>query len=147
MALSPNTIAPAKGSHKMTKRVGRGAGSGKGTTAARGQKGQKARSGGTRGIARRAMKAMIQKVPKLRGFRSMYGRPEIVTLAVLNSKFSDGDVVSPTILHQKGLVKYAESAVKLLGTGEITKKITLKGCLATKGVIEKLEKVGGKVVF
>jgi len=147
MALSPSTIHPARGSQKTSKRVGRGAGSGKGTTAARGTKGQRARSGGTRGIARRAMKAMIQKVPKLRGFRSMYAKPQTITLTTLNGKFSDGDVVTPIVLHQKGLVRRADLAVKVLGTGELTKKITLKGCVATKSVIEKVEKVGGTVVF
>lgn len=146
MALTPSTIRPARGSQKTTKRVGRGAGSGKGTTAARGQKGQKARSGGTRGIARRALRAMVLKVPKLRGFRSMYGRPETITLATLNGKFSDGDVVTPEILKQKKLTR-GGSEVKVLATGELTKKITLKGCLATKRVVEMVEKVGGKVVF
>lgn len=146
MALTPSTIRPGHGSTHTPKRVGRGAGSGKGTTAARGQKGQKARSGGTRGIARRAMKAMVLKVPKLRGFRSMYAKPETITLKTLNGKFSDGDVVTPEILKQKSLIR-GGSVVKVLATGELTKKITLKGCLATKRVVDMVEKVGGKVVF
>lgn len=146
MTMTPSTIQPAARSKHTTKRVGRGGGSGKGTTAARGTKGQRARSGGTRGIARRALKSMIQKVPKLRGFRSMYAKPETITLAVLNSKFSDGDVVTPTILKQKGLVR-GQEAVKVLASGELTKKITLKGCLTTKKVAEIVEKIGGTVVF
>lgn len=144
--MTPSTIQPAPGSKHSTKRVGRGGGSGKGTTAARGTKGQKARSGGGRGVARRAMKKMIQRVPKLRGFRSMYAKPETITLAVLNGKFSDGDVVTPTILKQKGLVR-GQGAVKVLASGELSKKITLKGCLTTKKVAEIVEKIGGTVVF
>lgn len=147
MTLTPSTIHSAPGAKKTTKRVGRGNGSGKGTTAARGQKGQRARSGGTRGIARRAMKAMIQKVPKLRGFRSMYGKPEVVTLSQLNRLFTDGDVVTPANLKQKGIVDHPENGVKVLATGELTKKITLKGCFASKKVAETVEKLGGKVVF
>ena len=146
MSLTPSTIQPAPGSQHTPKRVGRGGASGKGTTAARGQKGQRARSGGTRGIARRALKANIQKVPKLRGFRSMYAKPETVTLTTLNAKFSDGDVVSPEILKQKKLVRSSVS-VKVLGTGELSKKITIKGCLVSKKVAEMVEKIGGKVVF
>lgn len=146
MSLTPSTIHPAHGAKKIVKRVGRGAGSGKGTTAARGQKGQRARSGGTRGIARRAMKAMIQKVPKRRGFRSLYGKPETVNLSVLNAKFSDGSVVSPITLKQKGLIRGGR-VIKILATGELTKKLTLKGCLVSKRVAEIVEKLGGKVVF
>ncbi len=147
MALTPSTIRPAHGSVKTSKRVGRGAGSGKGTTAARGQKGQRARSGGTRGIARRALKQMVQKVPKLRGFRSMYAKPETVNLSSINSVFSDGDVITPVSLHQKGLIRRAEVKVKVLSKGELTKKVTLKGCLVSKAVLEKVEKAGGKIVF
>ncbi len=146
MELTPHTIKSSKGSKRSSKRVGRGGGSGKGTTAARGQKGQRARSGGTRGIARRALKANIQKVPKLRGFRSMYAKPETVTLTTLNAKFTDGDVVTPTILKQKKLIQ-GNKAVKVLASGQLTKKITIKGCLTTKKVAEIVEKVGGKVVF
>lgn len=146
MELTPSTIQPAKGSQKGQKRVGRGNASGKGTTAARGTKGQRARSGGTRGIARRALKSNIQKVPKLRGFRSMYARPETVTLTNLNSKFSDGDVVTPAILKQKKLIR-GISEVKVLASGELTKKITIKGCLVSKKVAEMIEKLGGQVVF
>lgn len=146
MEFTPSTIQPSKGSQKSQKRVGRGNASGKGTTAARGQKGQRARSGGTRGIARRALKANIQKVPKLRGFRSMYAKPETITLTTLNAKFTDGDVVTPTILKQKKLVR-GITQIKVLASGALTKKITIKGCLVTKKVAEMVEKVGGKVVF
>ena len=146
MELTPSTIQGAKGSQKSQKRVGRGNASGKGTTAARGTKGQRARSGGTRGIARRALKANIQKVPKLRGFRSMYAKPETVTLTTLNAKFSDGDVVTPLILKQKQLIT-GRREVKVLGSGVLTKKITIKGCLVTKKVAEMVEKLGGNIVF
>ncbi len=147
MALTPSTIHPARGSVTTSKRVGRGAGSGKGTTAARGQKGQRARSGGTRGIARRALKQMVQKIPKLRGFHSMYAKPQTVNLSSLQSVFSDGDVITPATLHKKGLIRRSDAKVKVLSKGDLTKKITIKGCLVSKVVLEKVEKVGGKVLF
>ena len=90
-----HTIKPAKGSHKRSKRLGRGNGSQKGTTAGRGMKGQRARSGGKRRGAIRAFKDALQKVPKLRGFKRQSPAVAIVNLSVLNEHFKDNDKVAP----------------------------------------------------
>jgi large subunit ribosomal protein L15 len=142
-----HTIKSAKGARRKSKRVGRGNASQKGTTAGRGTKGQRARSGGKSGTARRGFKQSLQKVPKLRGFKSMRPKKEVVTLSTLNRISVDGDVVTPTYLKKKGVVDKPQFGVKVVATGEIKKKITLKGCLASKKAAELLEKAGGKLEF
>lgn len=140
-------IKPPKGSRKKNKRVGRGNASQKGTTAARGMKGQTARSGGQRGGARLALRRTILKAPKLRGFKSLVPKKEIVTLSKLDKICKDGDVVTPTYLKKKGVIGTVANGVKILSTGALTKKITLKGCLASKSAMEAIEKVGGSLEF
>src|SRR3989338_1711706 len=121
MALSPQTIKPASGSKRRVKRVGRGSGSGRGTYSGRGMKGQRSRSGGRRGIARRGFKSALQKVPKLRGFLSMYPKKELVTLATLERVFADGDAVTPRVLSKKGVIDKPERGVKIVATGMLTR--------------------------
>lgn len=140
-------IKPPKGSRKKAKRVGRGNASQKGTTAARGMKGQTARSGGQRGGARLALRRTILKAPKLRGFKSLSPKKEVVTLAKLDKICKDGDVVTPTYLKQKGAIGSVANGVKILSTGTLSKKITLKGCLASKTAAEVIEKAGGSLEF
>ncbi|HAT03726.1 MAG TPA: 50S ribosomal protein L15 [Candidatus Magasanikbacteria bacterium] len=146
MALSPSTISSRR-IKKNTKRVGRGNGSGKGTYSARGLKGQRARSGGKRGLLKRAFKAQLQKVPKSRGFRSIAIRPETITLAVLERKAEQGIEITPFYLKQIGLIKKAQNGVKIVASGELKKKLNFKGCLATKKALEIIEKAGGKLVY
>lgn len=131
---------------KDGKRVGRGTGTGRGTYAGRGVKGQKARSGGTRGILRRAFKAQLQKMPKLRGFNSQYQKLETVTLKNLENICKDGDVVTKSFLKKKGIIANPEFGVKIVATGVLHKKITIKGCVATKMAMEAIGKVGGTII-
>lgn len=145
MALTPSTIKPGKRVKHSTKRVGRGNGSQKGTYSARGLKGQRARSGGKRGLLRRAFKAQLQKVPKVRGFKSKYIRPEIVTLAVLNRICEEGAVVTVGFLNKKGIISDGSKGVKVVATGKIEKKILVQGLLATKEALAAIEKAGGKL--
>ncbi len=147
MVVTLQTIKPPKGSRKTSKRVGRGNASQKGTTAGRGMKGQRARSGGRKGLAVKGFKQSFQKVPKVRGFKSIVPKKQTVTLAVLERICKDGDVVTPKYLDQKGILRKPQFGVKVVATGELTKKITLKDCFASKKVIEAVEKAGGKLEF
>ncbi|MEK7623256.1 MAG: 50S ribosomal protein L15 [Patescibacteria group bacterium] len=145
MSLASNTIHSTPGSRKSSRRLGRGHGSGRGTSAGRGTKGQRARTGGRSRTAIRPFKRELQKVPKLSGFKSMYPKPTVVSLATLERICSPGDTVTVAFLREKGAVDTLHQ-VKVLSTGELTKSITLKGCLASKGAIAAIAKAGGNVV-
>ncbi|MBT3816975.1 MAG: 50S ribosomal protein L15 [Candidatus Magasanikbacteria bacterium] len=147
MTFGAHTIQSSKGTRRTSKRLGRGNGSGKGTYSARGLKGQKSRSGGKGGTQRRGFKQMLQKIPKLRGFKSRADRKEVVTLVTLNRICVDNDVVTPAFLHNKGVVDHPKKGVKIVSTGILEKKLTIKDCLASKGALEKIEAVGGTLVF
>ncbi|HQF57101.1 MAG TPA: 50S ribosomal protein L15 [Candidatus Magasanikbacteria bacterium] len=147
MSLSPNTIKPAKGAKRKSKRLGRGIGSGKGTTAARGTKGQKARSGGKSRRQIRAFKASLQKVPKLRGFKTLQKTKETVTLAMLEKVAEDNKIITPIFLEKKGVISSAKNGVKIVSSGELKKKVEINGCLASKKAVEMIEKVGGSIKF
>lgn len=147
MSLQAHSLAPTEGSHKRSKRVGRGNGSQKGTTAGRGTKGQKARSGGRGGNARRSFKHSLAKVPKLRGFTSFQPRPTSVTLFNLERVFSAGATVSPEILEKRGLVKSSDNGVKIISSGKLTKALSIVGCLVSKGAVSSIEAAGGTIQF
>ena len=138
-------LSPAEGSVKEGFRKGRGAGSGNGKTAGKGHKGQNARSGGgVRPGFEGGQLPLYRKLPK-RGFNnSRFGK----TYAVVNvnslNKFNDGDVVDCTALLALGLIKNAFDGVKVLGEGELTKKLTVKAAVFSASAKEKIEAVGGK---
>lgn len=146
MALTPATIKPAKGATQRTRRVGRGHGSTKGTTAARGTKGQRARSGGRKRTKLRGFRPSLLKIPKVRGFKSMYGKAVTVTLASVVRVVKDGDVVTPRFLASKGLTAGHEQLVKIVGTADGVKKMTVKSCELSASAKETIEKAGGTVV-
>jgi large subunit ribosomal protein L15 len=128
------------------KRVGRGGKRGK--TSGRGHKGQKQH--GSHGI-RPALRDIIKTLPKLRGYRfgGIQEKPLVINLAVLENAFSGGDTVTPTTLSEKGIISKRESAVrdiKILGDGEITKKLTIEGCTTSSSAKAAIEKAGGVVV-
>jgi len=142
MNLSPSTIR-SRGRTKNTKRVGRGNASGIGNYSARGMKGQNSRSG-SGGIMRRAFKAQLQKVPKSRGFNSLARKPETVTLTSLDRIATTGVVViTPHVLKSHGVVRDIRNGVKIVGTGTLTVRIAVSGCLATKTALVAIEKAGG----
>lgn len=147
MALTPFTIKPAVGAKTTSKRVGRGNGSQKGTTAARGGKGQTARSGGGKRTQIRAFKNQLLKTPKLRGFKSIYQKSAVITLSRISKFFKDNEEVNPKILKRKGLVPDSAKEVKILVAGELDKKLTFTGCIASKKAAEMIEKAGGKLVY
>ncbi|PIT86159.1 MAG: 50S ribosomal protein L15 [Candidatus Magasanikbacteria bacterium CG10_big_fil_rev_8_21_14_0_10_43_6] len=147
MAITAHTIQSSTTANRSKKRVGRGNGSGKGTYASRGLKGQRSRSDGKGGLKRRGFKASLLKVPKLRGFKSLQKKREVITLAVLNRICANGDIVTPTYLKTKGVVDKPEFGIKLIASGTLEKNITLRGCIASKMAMEAIEKAGGTLEF
>lgn len=136
--------------HKTQKRVGRGRASGKGKTAGRGTKGQKARAGHK---IWPNVREQIKKLPKLRGrgigaLRSIQTRPLVVNIGLLEKHFSAGDTVTPQALMERHLIRARKGTtpmVKILGEGELTKKLSFSGCGVSGSAKEKIEKAGGTV--
>ena len=137
-------LSPAEGSAKKAWRVGRGAGSGNGKTAGKGHKGQNARSGGgVRPGFEGGQIPLYRKLPK-RGFHNKFAKTySIVNVDVFN-KFEDGAVVDLATLLEKKIVRKANDGLKVLGNGEITKKITVKAAVFSATAKEKIEAAGGK---
>jgi large subunit ribosomal protein L15 len=144
MSLTLHTIKPFSKSRKKRKRIGRGLGSG-GTYSGKGQKGQRARSGGRKGLKLKGLKQMLLGIPKVRGFKSPYLKMAVVNLGDLDKKFKDGDKVTPQILKKTGLVNNIENGVKILGKGEMTKRAIFEGFSFSVSAKDKIEKVGGKI--
>ena len=138
-------LSPAPGSVTKAYRKGRGPGSGNGKTAGKGHKGQNARSGGgVRPGFEGGQLPLYRKLPK-RGFHNRFSTEyAVINLAGL-SRFEDGAVVDLGILRDAGLVKSNEKKLKVLGNGEITKKLTVKAAKFTATAKEKIEAAGGKV--
>jgi large subunit ribosomal protein L15 len=140
-------LRPAPGSTKTKKRVGRGSGSGLGTTAGKGHKGQKARSGGqTKPGFEGGQMPLTRRLPK-RGFNnSMFAVCyEIVNLNQIEEKFNNGDVVNRETLVEKGLVKGNKDGIKILGNGDITKKLTVEADKISASAEKKIKDIGGQV--
>lgn len=138
-------LSPAAGSRKAPKRVGRGTGSGLGRNAGKGEKGQKSRSGGgTRPGFEGGQMPLYRRLPK-RGFTNIFAK-EYSSLNIdrLNI-FEDGTVVTPELLLEMKIVKKAKNGVKILGNGELEKKLTVKAAKFSKVAAEKIEAAGGKV--
>jgi len=143
MAISLSNLRPGKGAKSDKKRVGRGLGS-KGTTAGRGQKGQSSRSG-VGGLKRLGMRHTILATPKNRGFKSLQDKSATISVGDLEKTTIASEVVTPKVLAKKGLIKAGERSVKVLGDGEITHAITIKGCEVSASAKDKIEKMGGKI--
>ena len=137
-------LSPAEGSVKERFRKGRGAGSGNGKTAGKGHKGQNARSGGgVRPGFEGGQIPLYRKLPK-RGFKNRFAVQYcVINLDVLN-KFEDGAVVDLDILKGCGIVKDNYANLKVLGNGELSKKITVKATVFSASAKEKIEAAGGK---
>lgn len=147
MAISLNSLRPAKGSTHKKKRVGRGPGSGMGKTAARGEKGQKSRSGYSRKIGfEGGQMPLHRRLPK-RGFTNIFKKRWLeVSLASLELHFEANDEVNPEVLHTRGLIKKAKYDVVVLGNGEVSKPLKVSAHRFTKSAKEKIEKAGGAAV-
>ena len=142
-----NDLFPAPGSRKSRKRVGRGNGSGHGSTAGRGDKGHGSRAGGTKGPGfEGGQTPLAMRLPKLPGFKNR-NRVEfsVVNVSRLEITFVDGDVVDGDALVAKGIIKSANEPVKVLGDGEITKKLTVRVDKVSGPAKSKIEAAGGTV--
>ena len=140
-----HNLSPAEGSVKESFRKGRGAGSGNGKTAGKGHKGQNARSGGgVRPGFEGGQLPLYRKLPK-RGFNNdRFGKQyTIVNVDALN-RFEDGAVVDADALLAAGVVSKVLDGIKVLGEGELSKKITVKAAVFSATAKEKIEAVGGK---
>src|SRR2546428_10030156 len=139
-----NTIKPAAGSNKARRRVGRGIGSGLGKTAGRGHKGQKSRSGGFHKVGFEGGQMPLQRRLPKRGFKSVSLKYNAeITLADLQKLAADE--VDLLTLKQAGLVGELARVVKVIKSGELSKKVALKGIGATAGAKAAIEAVGGSV--
>lgn len=139
-----SNLRPANGSkHSDNFRRGRGHGSGNGKTAGKGHKGQKARSGAPRPGFEGGQMPLYRRIPK-RGFTCPSSKEIVaINLGVLNDKFEEGAVVDVEALIETGIVKNPKDGVKILGNGEITKKLTVKVNAFSASAKEKIEAVGG----
>lgn len=136
----------AKTKRKKSKRIGRGGK--RGTYSGRGIKGQKARAG--RKI-RPQIRDVIKKLPKKRGYRfpSLRKKPIAINLDILERKFTDGERITPKSLFERGIIKKTKRLlpeVKLLASGELTKKLLVSECQISKQAKDKIERAGGKYV-
>ena len=138
-------LRPSEGAFKTSKRLGRGTGSGLGKTSGKGHKGQNARSGGgVRPGFEGGQLPLFRRLPK-RGFSNAMFKVEYATINVSDlEKFEDGAVVTPELLKEMGILKKQLAGVKVLGNGELTKKITVKAHKFSQSAIEKIEAIGGK---
>ena len=139
-----NELTPAAGSTHVAKRKGRGHATGNGKTAGRGHKGQKARSGGGVRIGfEGGQMPLARRIPK-RGFNNIFAKPlESVNVSVLN-RFEDGAVVDANLLLAEGVLSKCVYGVKILGNGDITRKLTVRANAFSAGAKEKIEAAGGK---
>ena len=138
-------LKPAAGStHSANFRVGRGHGSGNGKTAGKGHKGQKARSGAPRPGFEGGQMPLYRRLPK-RGFTNRNTK-DIVSINITElNRFEDGTVVTIETLVENGVIKNPKDGVKILGNGELTKKLTVKANAFSQGAKSKIEALGGTV--
>ena len=137
-------LHPAAGATTAPKRLGRGIGSGLGKTSGKGHKGAKARSGGGKGPGfEGGQMKMTMRLPKrgfTNNFRTVYAAINVERLEI----FEDGATVTPVDLIEAGIIKNVEDGIKIMGNGELTKKLTVKASKFTAAAKEKIEAVGGK---
>ena len=139
-----NTLSPAEGAKHSAKRLGRGIGSGLGKTGGRGHKGQKSRTGGgvRRGFEGGQM-PLYRRLPK-RGFHNMFAKEfAIINVDALNA-FDNDAVIDINTLLAEGIIRKELDGLKVLGNGELTKKLTVKATVFSAAAKEKIEAAGGK---
>jgi large subunit ribosomal protein L15 len=140
-------LAPAPGSTRARKRKGRGHGSGLGKTAGRGYNGQKSRAGGAKGNGfEGGQTPLARRLPKLPGFRNI-NRVEYIPVNVgrLEAIYADDEVVDSTSLAAKGVIKHTDDLVKVLGDGELSKRLIVRVDKVSGSAVAKIEAAGGKV--
>lgn len=137
-------LQPAEGSKFAAKRVGRGIGSGNGKTSGKGHKGQNARSGGgVRPGFEGGQMPLYRRLPK-RGFNNIFAKKYVSINVSELEKFENGTVVTEELLKESGVVSKTLDGIKILGRGELTKKLEVKVTKFSASAAEKIEKAGGK---
>jgi large subunit ribosomal protein L15 len=144
LTMNLHELSPAPGSNTKAYRKGRGAGSGNGKTAGRGHKGQWARSGGGVRVGfEGGQMPLARRLPK-RGFHNIFAKPlETVNVSALE-KFEDGATVDVDMLRAKGILTKCQYGVKILGNGELSKKLIVKASAFSASAKEKIVAAGGK---
>jgi large subunit ribosomal protein L15 len=145
MALTLNSLKPARGANRKPKRVGRGIGSGHSKTSTRGYKGQKSRSGTSiRPSFEGGQMPLHRRLPK-RGFHNLFRKDyAIVNLDAL-AKFEAGSKIDPQILKEKGIIGKVKDGLKILGSGELPHAIHVRAHKISKSALDKIQKAGGTV--
>lgn len=138
-------LRPAEGTTKAKKRLGRGTASGQGKSAGKGQKGQKSRSGGGVRLGfEGGQMPLYRRLPKI-GFTNIFRKEYAVVNLMDLERFENGTVVTPEVLKEAGLVKAMKNGVKVLGTGDFSKNLTVQAHKFSKTAAEKIAAAGGKV--
>ncbi|MBI4600208.1 50S ribosomal protein L15 [Candidatus Uhrbacteria bacterium] len=152
-----HTLRSFTSAQKSRKRVGRGLGSSHGTYSTRGMKGQRARSGGSKGLKARGLKSFLLRVPKTGGFKSIHPKALVVNLDILETFYASGDTVTRENLFEKGIIREKKGArrgkntpalstrIKILSDGKLTKKLTITHCDVSEKAKAKIEAAGGTV--
>ena len=145
--MSDFVLSAPQGANKKKRIVGRGSSSGRGTTAGKGNKGQQSRSGGKTYVGFEGGQMPLYRRIAHRGFSNYPFKKEnsVVNVTLLEEKYSDGDTVNKESLLEKGLVAKANALVKVLGTGDLTKKLTVEVDKVSASAKAKIEKAGGSV--
>jgi len=132
---------------KKKKRVGRGNASGHGTYSTRGIKGQRARSGGRKGLKLKGFKQVLTSIPKKRGFKNFRVKPEVININDINDNFSDGEKINAEILFKKKIIEKRGVKIKILSKGELKlKKLQIENCQMSENARKKIEGMEGKVI-
>lgn len=137
-------LSPVAGSTQIGKRKGRGHGSGNGKTGGRGHKGQKARSGGKVRVGfEGGQMPLVRRIPK-RGFINVFAKPLTAVNVIALNTFEDGAVIDAAALIENGIIAECPNGLKILGNGNLTKKVTVKAAAFSESAKEKIEQAGGK---
>ena len=138
-------LSPAPGSKSKRVRVGRGLGSGFGKTSGRGHKGQNSRSGGgTRPGFEGGQRPLYLRIPK-RGFTNIFAKEYVALNVVELNRFEDGAIVDPVTLIEIGLIKNVRDGIRILGSGDLTRKLTVRAHGFTKTAAEKIQAAGDSI--
>lgn len=143
MPLNLHTLKNSRGGRKRSQRIGRGGK--RGTYSGRGLKGQRARSGGKKGLKRKGLRQMLERTHKLKGFKSISPKPETISLNVLSGSFKEGEIVSPKTLREKKIIGKNAGRVKILAKGKIEIKLKIEGCQMSQAARTALEQAGGEL--
>ena len=139
-----NELSPVPGSTHVSKRKGRGHGSGNGKTAGRGHKGQKARSGGKVRVGfEGGQMPLARRIPK-RGFNNIFAKPLTAVNVSELTVFENGTVVTAALLEEKGIIRDCKYGLKVIANGNLTKKLTVQAAAFSASAKEKIEQAGGK---